>query len=539
MNADDAPGHLRILGAYVSPTHNFIEGGQFTIEFDVDAGIDDTDNALTDWCAIVFGAGKSKTFSINALGRNAAFYFETMVDIEVWDGGTRVSGGGGDFPGGIPKGEFHVRIDASTDNFRGGSPATIRMFINNTEVHIGAGDSLGYTKNAGFKANYITLESTGSWANVFDNFSVSSIPCIGVSPLLVENIPGQTSDAVTVTVPKQVNATTDADITVTSQSPSIAIPTGADSIGQLKLHFTAGGPTTQTYTVNALAIGSTVLSIAGAPGVCVDNPLRVHVADGIGLSEVVFSDTFDASANNWDINFENDKRQSGTASPLVYNETAGNLAGGATDDSSQVANDLAPGKLFLQVANGLVWASPSYNFLEGGNYKIEFEVNPSLLDPDRTTDDWTAVVFGATSQGAYVNGSDGMGILFRSNGGIEAFDGSRLIFDQPAGTLPSGELKIRIEIATPDFTGSNPAIISLFVNDVQLDLADNGTTFTKLTGFKGNFVTLEGYAAAANTWAYAFDNLKISALASVPYAPPANAASSGTPKRLPSKSQNK
>lgn len=521
INADDAPGHLRISNAYVSPNHNFTEGGQFTVEFDINPGIDDADSTSTDWAAIVFGATAQNRFVNGSDGMG--ILFRNNGGIEVWDGGSRVSGGGGDFPGGLPtNSDFHVRIEVSTDNFRGGSPATIHMFVNNTEVHIGGGDTFSYTKASGFKGNYLTFEGIGAWTHLFDNISVASIPCLHVGTSFVDEVAGQTSQAITVTVPKQVNDTKAADLTVSSQNPAVAIPTGADASGQLKIHFTAGGPTSQTFTVKGLTTGSTVLSVSGDPGVCVDNSVRVHIANGNGLSEVVFSDTFNTSAADLDINFENDKRQTGTAGVLTYNEPAGNMAGGASDDSSQVNSDVAPGKLLLQAANGVIWASPNYNFLEGGNYKVEFDVNPSINDPDRTTDDWAAAVVGASTQGAGVNGSDGVGILFRSNGGIQAFDGGALVFDAPAGTLPTGELKIRVEVATPDFSGLYPAKISLFVNDAQINLSATDPSFTKPAGFRGNFITLEGYAAAANIWPYSFDNLKITSQASVHALAPAN-----------------
>jgi len=181
LGASDAPGQLRLFSpSYVSPDHNFNEGGKFTIEFDVNAGIDDLESTSGDWCAVVFGASAQNVFVNGSDG--VGILFRNSGDIQVFDGGTSVYGGGGEFPGGIPKDQFHVKIDVDTANFQGGSPATVRMFINGTQVKIGSGDAQVLTKAAGFKANYVTLEGLGfpgPWTHAFDNLAITATPCIG------------------------------------------------------------------------------------------------------------------------------------------------------------------------------------------------------------------------------------------------------------------------------------------------------------------------------------------------------------------------
>ncbi|MBM3882949.1 MAG: hypothetical protein FJ387_25060 [Verrucomicrobia bacterium] len=523
----NAANQLRLTSnAYVSPAHNFIEGGQFTIEFDLDPGVNDDpgDGLSGDWAAIVFGASSRHVF-VNA-SDGMGVLFRNNGQIQVFDRGTAVYGGTGDVA--IPTDRpFRVRIEVNTADFKG-SPATVKMFINDQQARL-SNASLDYVKATGFVANYISLDgygaTAGAWNHVIDNFSVAAVPCLRVGPEFVHQPRGQTSAAITVTVPRQLNATQAAQVRVQSLDPRVAEPTGADASGILTLTFAAGGATAQTFTIKAFEPGETTVQVAGPAGTCTLGRVRVIVAAGPGLPEVVFRDTFNASFPTLDINFENDAgRQSGSAGVRDYLENPLTAMDGTSDDYTQINLDLGTGKLYLQPSPvpgvPYVWVAPDYNFLDGGRYTIEFRLDPSYFDVGRTTSDWGAVVFGTTAPGQAVNGSNGMGILFRSNGGLQVFDGAALVHDVAAGTLPAGELDVRIEVDTPNFLGNAPAVVSLFVNGTAFPIGSDGPNYVKATGFRGNYVSLLGYAAANNFWAYLFDDLTISAAACVHATPP-------------------
>ena len=222
MGSPDAPGRLWLHSdSYVSPNHNFIEGGRFTIEFDVDPGMDDAGSPPSaDWCGVVFGSSSQNPFIFSSDGMGILFRNDGRI--EVWE--TQAQGaiysGSGDYPDGIPSGtNIHVRIEVDTANFSGGSPATIRMFVNDTQVRID-NNTLEHVKASGFRNNFITLEGLGfpgPWVHVFDNLTVSAVPCIRVSPENVDKIQGQISDPLAVTIPRQLNSTQAAQVTVTSQ----------------------------------------------------------------------------------------------------------------------------------------------------------------------------------------------------------------------------------------------------------------------------------------------------------------------------------
>src|SRR6185369_6257757 len=155
VGSPDAPGRVRLQSnSYVSPNHNFIEGGRFTIEFDVDPGFDDTGSPPSaDWCGVVFGSSSQNPFIFSSDGMGILFRNDGRI--EVWE--TQAQGaiysGSGDYPGGIPSGtNIHVRIEVDTANFSGGSPATIRMFVNDTQVRID-NNTLEHVKASGFSNN--------------------------------------------------------------------------------------------------------------------------------------------------------------------------------------------------------------------------------------------------------------------------------------------------------------------------------------------------------------------------------------------------
>ncbi|MDH7502688.1 MAG: DUF642 domain-containing protein [Verrucomicrobiota bacterium] len=516
LGMPEAAGWLRITStAVLSPNHNFVEGGDFTIEFDLDPGINDPGGPLSgDWCAIVFGASTQGPF-VNA-SDGMGILFRNSGDIQVFDGTTAVYGGNGGLA--IPTDRpFHVKIQVSTANFRG-SPANVKMFIDGQQATIGAEPDGGHVKAAGFRANYITLESyawPGPWVDLIDNLTITATPCIKAEPGFATAVAGLQSDEITVTIPRQLNTGESAEVIVQSADPSIAVPVGADASGALKLVFEAGGQTSKTFKVAGVKAGSTTIEVNGPAGTCSMGLVQVSVSSGFGLEELVFNDNFNVSQWTYDINFENNgPRQTGSAAPLSYLENPAHAPGAAADEFTQIYSDGTSGKLMLTVTD-FTWASPDYNFIDGPNFTISVKVDPSVYDPARSTADWAAIVFGATASGMWVNGSDGIGILFRSNGGYQVFDGTTLAYNGAAESLPAGELDVRIEVSAVDFSGTSPATVALFVNGAQVKIANEGMTYTKAAGFRGNRITLEGYAAAGNYWAYTFDDFRVTAMACV------------------------
>lgn len=229
-------------------------------------------------------------------------------------------------------------------------------------------------------------------------------------------------------------------------------------------------------------------------------------------SELIFSDDFDLAESVYDIGFGAEGRQDGSSGRLSYLEREEHMAGGLADEYTAVQD----GKLVLYT-DGTTWVSPDYNFVDGPTFQIEVSIDPTNVDPSRSYEDWAALVFGATAPGMFVNASDGMGILFRNNGGYQVFDRGTLVYSSTEeDVLPAGELRLRVEVSGQDFLGNTPATVEFFVNDAPLRITDDGgNAYTRAAGFEGNYLTLLGYASAGNYLWYLFDDLEIRADACV------------------------
>lgn len=161
--------------------------------------------------------------------------------------------------------------------------------------------------------------------------------------------------------------------------------------------------------------------------------------------------------------------------------------------------------LFFATKNGRTesHASPNYNFAnvgamtavdEGGRmYDISFKVAPQFDDTNVTN--WSAVLFGLSQsvQTANVNGGNGVGVLFRQNGGVQIFDGTN---GNAATTLDPGTFSVnedgfadvRLVYFVPDFDGTSPVDVSLYINDKLIKSFQTGK------GFADNFIQFEGYS---------------------------------------------
>jgi hypothetical protein len=279
VGAADAPGWLRLEVpppgyVAVSPNHNFTEGGNFTIEFDLDAGLNDPGGTSGDWACIVFGASSPLMF-VNA-SDGMGILFRNNGAIQVFDGGTDTGGGAA-----LPLGQIHVRIEVETPNFQGNSPATVRMFVNDIQVQLASG-SMEYIKPTGFRGNYLTLGGGawgGTWVHVFDNFTVTATPCIRPSIHLVKSYPGQTNQTVTVFIPEDLTQTAPVEVVVTSQNPAVAEPLGATD-GRLVLQFPVG-VTRRDLGVAAKRRGSTVLELSSTAEACIGGSVEVVVGPSL------------------------------------------------------------------------------------------------------------------------------------------------------------------------------------------------------------------------------------------------------------------
>ncbi len=199
-------------------------------------------------------------------------------------------------------------------------------------------------------------------------------------------------------------------------------------------------------------------------------------------------------------------------------------------DACSECNNHCIDSLFLVAKTGYTesHASPNYDFAnvgamsaadEGGRmYDVSFRVAPAT---DTSLDtNWAAVIFGTTqdNQTKTVNGSNGVGILFRRNGGLQIFDGTgssnSCIVDKPAGTFSLYDdywADVRLVYYVPAFDGASQVEASLYINDTFI------TSFTTASGFNSNYIHFEGYAGDS-AWVHSFiTDLSIKATAEFQY----------------------
>lgn len=225
-------------------------------------------------------------------------------------------------------------------------------------------------------------------------------------------------------------------------------------------------------------------------------------------TQLLFKDTFNVTQASDDINSEYTTRQTGVLAPLTYTSTAD----GATI-FSQVGQSDAPNQLKLMGVSATVSVSPDHNFTEGSTFSIDFDLDPGSDDTGspRSTD-WAGISFGKSVQNAFVNSSEGMGILFRSDGRIQSFDGSKALYDGSGDvTIPTnGTFHVRIEAASEGF-GGFATTVKLFVNGTQARLDNKSLEHVVTGGFNNNYITFMGLAAEGNQWTHLLDNFEISA----------------------------
>jgi hypothetical protein len=283
------------------------------------------------------------------------------------------------------------------------------------------------------------------------------------------------------------------DVTATYTSPS-SVPANALEIRLLAGNAVNSGTAIQTNYDNVRLDG-----VATSPPPPVGG--------------VLLSDDFTVSRNDFDANFEI-SRQTGQLAPITYTQ-----AGAA--NHHQVGNGGSPGRLLIAATNTSNFGrvSPDHNFTEnpgvGGYSFIRFDVDPvtaSSAPFNPVQSSWAAITLGTSLAGRnqFVNASDGFGILFRGNGGFQAFDGTTNLGGGTYTTSPAGLHPIEVRVSDP--TDGNPwdgvgfTTINVFADGSSTPFY----TFTKgAGGYASNYITLEGDSDNGALTIHDFDNFSI------------------------------
>ncbi len=338
VNNPDSPGRLRLqpVPAFrypnLSPNHNFTEAGNFSVEFDLNTGIDDDVSPSGDyWASVVIGATAPNQYPTTSDGFGVLY--RNHAGYAVFDGSSfvRYELPGAGFPDGLlPLGEFHVRFEVTTARFQG-SPAIIRMYINGVEVRIGNGVGNEYVKATGFFGNWITLGADGdntiTRTETFDNLSVTAYPCISVAQREPVLAIGNTPNALAVRIRPWMNQNQSVSVTLTSQDAGVALPTGGSG-ASITLNFPAGGATEQFVSVTGVAAGTTQFALSTSSGICVADALTVMIYPDSSPAGFVRREVFsgiDAGRVDSLVNSAKFPSQPDTVTTLTSLETPSNI----------------------------------------------------------------------------------------------------------------------------------------------------------------------------------------------------------------------
>ena len=273
------------------------------------------------------------------------------------------------------------------------------------------------------------------------------------------------------------------------------------------------------------------------------------------VTTVLFADDFTTSGQSDDINFEYTAgRQSGSLGNLQYRQGVGNIGAASTGTianegfggyQTQIGNAGGPGKLWLVGAGAagdgdqVGYASPEHNFNVntgvGGYLSISFTMDP-VTGAAGTSDDWAAITFGASNPAGWggsgngargqsiISGEANYGILFRDNGGYQAFNNGSAVESGTYSLTPTVTTTHMIEIRISGvgdgnaFDGSGDALIDVYAD------GSIATTYTSSGGFTDNYITLHGYSGGFQI--NAFDDFQVATVSAIPE-PSAAAALAG------------
>jgi len=236
-------------------------------------------------------------------------------------------------------------------------------------------------------------------------------------------------------------------------------------------------------------------------------------------ASLLFADNFTGTdpTNNaaHDPNFNLAGRQSGSLATLPYTTNAGNVQVG-NDVTLRTPPGPVDGDYLLTAFNGKI--SPNQNFngaLSQGGLQVTFKVSPEVTV---NSTNWSEINLGAAAADrlAGVNqGVNHLGILFRANGGLQAFDGGTNV--APGGEGSYGPTNLggnqnafyAIRITMTDPTDGNPfnGVGQTDVN-VYSQFVNSGTT-PVFTFSKGGGGYTDNYLTFSSINIGGFDDLAV------------------------------
>ncbi len=132
---------------------------------------------------------------------------------------------------------------------------------------------------------------------VYSGLTVQTVGFEAFSPAAATLVLGHSSSNVVVRIPPGANKTQAVHVTVTSDTPGVAIPSGAVN-GAVTLTFPAGGANEQTLGIQSVAVGGAIFSMSNDINMGSANSLEVAVVLGPGVR---LTENFSGTALNTNV----------------------------------------------------------------------------------------------------------------------------------------------------------------------------------------------------------------------------------------------
>ncbi len=225
--------------------------------------------------------------------------------------------------------------------------------------------------------------------------------------------------------------------------------------------------------------------------------------------KALLTDNFYAPGNpdTYDVNFNLEARQGGRlavgGATVTYTPAGNQQVGNAT-------GSVDGGNYLLSAFNGTTALDHNFNDADSaGGLLIAFDMAPNLV-ANADTSVWGAISLGLSQadRNAFINtGAEHFGILFRGNGGIQAFDGSTDVTGGAGSWTSSTPVTNQLhhfELLLTDPTDSNPFD---GVGQTNIDIFADGLSVYSFVKTGGGYAN--NYINFSSTHIGGFDNLMI------------------------------
>lgn len=276
-------------------------------------------------------------------------------------------------------------------NFDDQGEHRMAVVINGQNVKLYLDGKLGDTVKFPFSPVVVQLGSYARAQNdtadtTWDNLRIESVGTATFSISALTMGTGQTASNLVVRIPPGANANADVVIRILNRRPTVANLAGSSG-GTLSLTFAKGGPNTQTFNLNALAIGNTQLTITNSVGLLAGNALDVIVTKG---TSVLLEDDFSGTSldtSKWQVS--NQPFETSGMGTFQVAQQAGTLQiSGAVDGAPYW-----PGASIMTVSD----------FTASKDLPLQFEIDRISMDPSNVYN--TDISTGART-GVYITSYD-------------------------------------------------------------------------------------------------------------------------------------